>query len=135
MLDCRLTQDMIYELSPSLDLSDARTLDLPSCGVRSVDLSPFDLLKNLARYECFLVSGVSFEVGSNVKLYTLYILLQTQCYCLCVGQRKTWSTPESLHTRLPQYNMHVSSFLRVRILPSSHPLLTKSPLPSSPPPC
>ena len=74
MLDCRLTQDMIYELSPSLDLSDARTLDLPSCGVRSVDLSPFDLLKNLARYECFLVSGVSFEVGSNVKLYTLYIL-------------------------------------------------------------
>ena len=63
---------MIYELSPSLDLSDARTLDLPSCGVRSVDLSPFDLLKNLARYECFLVSGVSFEVGSNVKLYTLY---------------------------------------------------------------
>ena len=71
MLDCRLTQDMIYELSPSLDLSDARTLDLPSCGVRSVDLSPFDLLKNLARYECFLVSGVSFEVGSNVKLYTV----------------------------------------------------------------
>ena len=46
---CRLTQDMIYEQSPSLDLSDARTLDLPNCGVRSVDLSPFDLLHNLAR--------------------------------------------------------------------------------------
>ena len=42
---------MIYEQCPSLDLSDAQTLDLPNCGVRSVDLSPFDLLHNLARYD------------------------------------------------------------------------------------
>ena len=48
---CRLTQDVIYyEVSPSLVLSDAQTLDLPNSGVRSVDLSPVDLLQNLARY-------------------------------------------------------------------------------------
>ena len=71
---------MIYELSPSLDLSDARTLDLPACGVRLVDLSPFDLLKNLARYEDVLVSGVSFEVGSTDALYFAETMLLFVCW-------------------------------------------------------
>ena len=45
-----LTQDLIYERHPDLDVSSLRKLDLPNCGLKHVDLSPIDSFRNLARY-------------------------------------------------------------------------------------
>ena len=50
LLSPSLTQDLIYERHPDIDVSSLRKLDLPNCGLKHVDLSPIDSFRNLARY-------------------------------------------------------------------------------------
>ena len=64
-----LTQDLIYERHPDLDVSSLRKLDLPNCGLKHVDLSPIDSFRNLARYlQLLLLSPI-------LVLSTFYLLL------------------------------------------------------------
>ena len=46
----RLTQDVIYEEYPDMELSDTRTLTLSNSAIKSVDLTPLDVMNNLVRY-------------------------------------------------------------------------------------